>query len=89
MQRAARLAFVQLRGEPFRFRAGILRIDEDPGLDVLFPPFDGGQALLDEVDRRDASAADRLGRFVNRLNHVNPTPQDMCSVPGGCCVVKS
>ena len=69
------LAFRQLVGEPFRFRQSVFAINEHPGVNVLFPAVDRIKTLLDEIDRRDAPALDRLGRFVDGLDHRFPKPR--------------
>ena len=70
VQRPAILALRQLVGQPFRLGQGVFAIDEHPGVDVLLPAVDGGEALLDEIDRRDAAGRDRLGGFVDGLHNL-------------------
>ena len=69
MQRAAILALRQFVREPFRLGQRVFAIDEHPGVNVLLPAVDRGETLLDEINRRDASALDRFSGIVDGLDH--------------------
>ena len=60
---AAILAGLQFGGQALGLLAGTLAVDDHPRPHLRFKPIDPGEALIEQVERREFAAADELGGF--------------------------